>query len=297
MGILTKHLYEAPVPPRELSPPADCPPAMEAVILKCLQKKPEQRYQSMAELASDLDAVERGHQPRAGTEGFARTGPQTLTGVEARVPGFETTPDLTIRKNRTPMFIGVGAAVVIAGAGLWMVLGKSAATPTDQVSSPTPNTPNTPNGRPNDGTPGTPPAAAKQPEESPSRPATPEAPVAATLQLSSEPDGADVYADGRRVGSTPHALTKPEPGKTLKLQLRKGGFEDKTVDISSETGDLVVQLERVPAKEPVRSNGANGNGATGKRSPKSGAKPAQPTQPARRDPAPAPSTDVLDPWN
>ena len=60
MGILTKHLYENPIPPHELPPPVDVPPALEAVILKCLAKKPELRYQSMHELLLDLEAVEQG---------------------------------------------------------------------------------------------------------------------------------------------------------------------------------------------------------------------------------------------
>src|SRR5262245_15494410 len=87
MGILTKHLYETPIAPHELAPPVDVAPAMEAVILKCLQKKPEHRYQSMAELGADLNAMERGITPRAVIDKVERatSGPQTLTGVEARV--------------------------------------------------------------------------------------------------------------------------------------------------------------------------------------------------------------------
>ncbi len=41
MGILTQHMYKAPVPIRALVPAPECPPSLEAVILKCLSKKPE----------------------------------------------------------------------------------------------------------------------------------------------------------------------------------------------------------------------------------------------------------------
>jgi protein-serine/threonine kinase len=49
---LRKRLYLDPVPPRALRP--DCPPWLQEVILKCLEVKPEQRYQSAAQLALDL---------------------------------------------------------------------------------------------------------------------------------------------------------------------------------------------------------------------------------------------------
>ena len=49
MGILTKHMYENPILPREFDPPTDVPPALEAVIMKALAKKPDTRYQSMNE--------------------------------------------------------------------------------------------------------------------------------------------------------------------------------------------------------------------------------------------------------
>ncbi len=49
---LRKRLYIDPVPPRALR--ADCPPWLQEVILKCLEVKPERRYQSAAQLALDL---------------------------------------------------------------------------------------------------------------------------------------------------------------------------------------------------------------------------------------------------
>ena len=45
---LRKRLYIDPVPPRALR--ADCPPWLQELILKCLEVKPEKRYQSAAQL-------------------------------------------------------------------------------------------------------------------------------------------------------------------------------------------------------------------------------------------------------
>ena len=51
---LRRRLYVDPVPPRALR--SDCPPWLQEVILKCLEVKPERRYQSAAQLALDLQA-------------------------------------------------------------------------------------------------------------------------------------------------------------------------------------------------------------------------------------------------
>src|SRR5689334_9133375 len=69
MGILTQHMYKAPVPIRALvPPPQDIPPGLEAIILKCMSKRPEQRYGSMQELLVDIDKLRDGLPPDAVAE-------------------------------------------------------------------------------------------------------------------------------------------------------------------------------------------------------------------------------------
>ena len=63
MGVLTKHLYEEPIPPRRLVPPIDVPQNLEAILLKAIAKKPDKRYQTMSEFAQDLRAVSEGRTP------------------------------------------------------------------------------------------------------------------------------------------------------------------------------------------------------------------------------------------
>jgi eukaryotic-like serine/threonine-protein kinase len=55
MGVMTQHVYAEPVPPTAVS--AAVTPAVERVVLRCLAKEPDARFESMAEVARALDAL------------------------------------------------------------------------------------------------------------------------------------------------------------------------------------------------------------------------------------------------
>jgi len=58
-AILTKAIHEDPRPLSELG--AEVPPALERIVLTCLEKDPEDRYPSAAELADELELLVAGH--------------------------------------------------------------------------------------------------------------------------------------------------------------------------------------------------------------------------------------------
>jgi len=65
-GYIQKHVAERPVPPSRLNPAI--PPACEKIILKCLEKKKEDRYQSVDALLVDLEIQKKQSRvPGAGT--------------------------------------------------------------------------------------------------------------------------------------------------------------------------------------------------------------------------------------
>ena len=63
MGVLCQIFTEEPIEPRLLNP--DIPKELEAICLKCLKKNPNKRYQSAAQLASDINNFMKNRPVRA----------------------------------------------------------------------------------------------------------------------------------------------------------------------------------------------------------------------------------------
>ncbi len=63
-------LNSRPRPPREVNPAVS--PGLEQVILRCLQKKPENRYQSATELREDLERLSQGLHTRTSQQKMAK---------------------------------------------------------------------------------------------------------------------------------------------------------------------------------------------------------------------------------
>jgi serine/threonine protein kinase len=100
MGILTKQMYEDPVPPRVRVPKLS--EQLERVIMQSLEKRPEQRYQTMHEVEADLGRLHAGHK---------LVGPDTVT----LKPALERKPK---QVRRTPIILGVLGLIVLAVLGV-----------------------------------------------------------------------------------------------------------------------------------------------------------------------------------
>jgi len=55
MAVVLSHIQKPPPPPRSLNP--KIPPDLESIILRCLEKQPDRRYQSVSEVLKDLVEV------------------------------------------------------------------------------------------------------------------------------------------------------------------------------------------------------------------------------------------------
>ncbi|MCB9756778.1 MAG: serine/threonine protein kinase, partial [Myxococcales bacterium] len=57
MAVVSQHLSEPPPPPRAVAPDADIPDDVERLILRCLEKQPDDRYADVHELLAALRAI------------------------------------------------------------------------------------------------------------------------------------------------------------------------------------------------------------------------------------------------
>ncbi len=266
MGILSKHMFQPPERPTDLQGQSLGP--LEAVILRSLEKNPDHRYLSMAELLADLDTIAAGGTVHVGGRpGVAP--PANLAGAFNPMRPAAPAVVATEPKSGGGGFMLVAMAIVallVVGGGVGVAVffitgddeglalaqepraaapsGDRASPPTEPAEAPAPN-PQVPTNQ----------APAGQPVQVPTSPAeTSPAAVAEPPQqvvpelprvsITSDPPGAEVLLDGVMVGNTPAALPRPESGsQTITLRLR--GHEDMQVQISPQTGEtLNVTLAR-----------------------------------------------------
>jgi eukaryotic-like serine/threonine-protein kinase len=90
VAILYRHVREDPAPPRRLNP--DVPPALEAVCLKALAKRPEDRYQTAVEMREDLQRARAGGRVAAGPSAATAAMATVVLPPLAGHPGAATAP-------------------------------------------------------------------------------------------------------------------------------------------------------------------------------------------------------------
>jgi serine/threonine-protein kinase len=123
--LYAKILKEAPTPLRQVRP--EVPVPLEATIMRCLEKNPEDRFRNVAELAQELapyvpDAGKRISRIRQ----VVRRGGHSVRPPASLPSGVAEAVDATPRVNRTTVLtritVSSRAIVVAVGAGLAVVL-------------------------------------------------------------------------------------------------------------------------------------------------------------------------------
>jgi len=269
MGILTQHMYKAPVPIRALvPPPQDIPPGLDAIVLKCLSKRPEQRYGSMRELQADIEKLREGLVPDAVNEMMARSGgfnvPADFFKVQGRMPTpHPATPAGVPTKSRSALIAGIAGVVVAVG----LVVAIFTHSETSPASPPT--------------------AAA------PAKPA-PEAPpeasndiiVSSGVAVGADPVDAEVWKGSQNLGTSPVIVDVPE-GTPVHIEVRRAGYVTKKLVLDGREKKVNVKLDKERVTAPV---------AVGR--PKPGRPAAPAPEPAAKPKAKtsAGGGEIVNPW-
>ena len=221
MGVLTQHMYKAPTPLREVTPrPEEISPGLEAVVMKCLSKRPENRYQSMEEVIVDIDRLLAGTKPQAAGENGGNFAAPAAYYEGDRLSISEP------KKSRKTVTAIVAVLGVVALAGAAIKLGSSPPPPTPEA---------------------TPRVEQKAPEAVAVVP--PQAtPVVALRQvtITTEPIDAHIFVDGKDLGEQPIAVDVPED-KNVEVQIVREGFKNARLVLDGSEGKQSIKLEKVQA--------------------------------------------------
>ena len=107
LAVAMKHKTEAPKDPRELN--SQIPEGLNRVILKCLEKDKERRYQSAGEVRSELEKIEMGL-------------PVTERLVPKRKPSTSKEITVTFNLKKLVIPVSIAAALVVAALLIWQLL-------------------------------------------------------------------------------------------------------------------------------------------------------------------------------
>lgn len=285
MGILTQHMYKAPVRILEIIPlPQEVPVGLDAIVQKCLAKKVEHRYATMDALAADLDKVEKGLIPDAVQEMMGRSGgfnvPADYFRKQGVPPGGPTmlpaTPSFAKKKPILAAVIAAVSAVAVIIIGLAIAFTSKAS-----QSKTTPTT--DPSGVASGGGIAAGGTTAGAGGTAPTDTAQPAGPAMKSVQIVTVPPDAVIFQDDKKVGIAPQTVLIPPEGTSV-IRIERQGYTTKELKALDGKKDRVeVSLARdygvaAPAVKP-------GTKPPGKGAASVGGAPPPPPPPSAKPPA------------
>jgi serine/threonine protein kinase len=256
VGILSQQLYQDPVPPREAAPRANIPAVFESIILKCMAKKPERRYQSMQELREDLlDLEARIVKTDLDGDGRAARTPDPAE-VSASVDGTALSTELSLasmRPRRWPMYAAAVLPIVLVSAALlsrFKAPSVRPRVPVEHVASqpesspPNPLRPAAPAAAAREAEPN--PAAKPEPQPSAAEQDEPSPPVEVLLGVA--PTTAHVFLGDRDLGRSPVSIDVPK-GQLVTVEVRNPGYETRLLQLDGSEARKSVELKKNKKKK------------------------------------------------
>ncbi len=176
------------------------PREVEGILSRCLRKRPEDRYQSAADLLRDIrharDITQKlNAAPTLISRADSKTVPAPVGSVDTVAP---------VPKSRAKLWAVAALVVCALLIGIYLIM------PGSETVTPGPNGP------------GPGPQANKNAAQAIAKPPAP----LKSLRIESMEGPAEVYLDGKHVGVTPYSLEAPV-GERVHLVLKREGFLDR----------------------------------------------------------------------
>jgi eukaryotic-like serine/threonine-protein kinase len=250
--ILGMHIYETVPSPLKFAP--DLPAELVALIMKALEKDPQNRFQTMAEMRLPLGKLQRALPSATNTlvTGSTLVSAGGAAGVRPVMPDTTLSASPSVQNGpasdgRSPgrrrgMLVGAAMAVLAAGLGIAIV----ARDKTAPASAPPPVREPAPVVQP----------AIVVPPAPPAQPA----PAEIELEVMTTPTGAKVFEtskDGRQLGTTPFKVSFKQSDTSLKLWIERAGFRPHEESVSlreSRTVNVVLEKSKPKATPRVDPN-------------------------------------------
>ncbi|MEW5741574.1 MAG: serine/threonine-protein kinase [Myxococcota bacterium] len=260
IDLIVKHIREKPPELRELTP--EVPLEVNALVMKCLEKQPAARFQSMEELLDAMRAATAGQgmsgvfadprsmsglMPRISSSGVqvvspaaAESRPVPQATADERVTESDATDPRTRARTKRLLFAGVAVAVLGVGLGAAAALGLFRQEPVKPVVSVQPV------------------VEPPRPKEPAKVEPAPPAKVQVRFDVSSEPPGATVSAGGAVLGETPFSFSREREGDDaveIELSFSLDGYQPKSVVAKGKDGAVKVSetlAKKPPGKKPPK---------------------------------------------
>ncbi|MET0402948.1 MAG: protein kinase, partial [Cystobacter sp.] len=270
IDIIFKHLNEAPPSFASIWPAHDVPQEVEALVMRCLNKRPEDRFQSMDEVLEGIrrtasaagfsgafSSPARGapgmgpvSNPGSGPFSGPRTGP---IAAGASTQSFGHSGEATAPRPKRTLALALLASMLLGGLGVVAAVGLSNTRPDPAITAqPAPVPAPEPSAEPEPSV-----VVPDEPLElEPLVPAGASAAAAASIRvlIGSSPEGATVTYEGEVVGRTPLELTLPPDGQgaaNARVTLSLDGYQRTTALVSGE--GPVVRIHQKLQKQKKRT--------------------------------------------
>ena len=279
LSILIKHVQEAPKPMAEIRPDVEVDSEVEALVMKCLAKAPEERFQSAAELAASIVKIEERLAGRLQHVVFVN-GERGTTAVQPqRSDTIATTPKRSKKVFAwtfvisllvaAGLFFGLGGYPLVAGIVEPLLAGSDVAVNTAPTPAEQPVAPQQ--------------QVAAQPvaeEPKPQEPAPkPEAPPVDMISINfeTEPTEAEVFQDGESIGFTPLTKSFTAQEKSATFVIKKEGYLEREVATHLDRdASFSIVLSAAPKPSAGKRTGSGTSGTRQPRTSDTGTKPAAP---------------------